>query len=184
MRRTAAVIVRLPHGLPRIGIVSGGKLRLRMRRTGLNWDTFRATQGDLIMLRSEYIRKVKQQLFNRREALRRSLAGDMRSLRNMQESGVGDEVDASHVSEQMELGGQLAQVESRELSKINEALDRIRTGRYGKCDTCGNSIKTARLQAVPHATECIDCARAAERRRVSDDNPRGFSREMSHEEVA
>lgn len=35
------------------------------------------------MLRSEYIRKVKQQLFSRREALRRSLAGDMRSLRNL-----------------------------------------------------------------------------------------------------
>ena len=138
------------------------------------------------MLRSEYIRKVKQQLHTRREALRRALAGDIRSLRHMQESGVGDEIDASLVSEQMELGGQMAQVESRELAKINEALDRIRAGRYGKCDTCGSSIKTARLQAVPHATECIDCARDAERRRIEIDNPRGFSwdlPEMSREEA-
>jgi len=28
----------------------------------------------------------------------------------------------------------------------------------------------ARLQAVPHATECIDCARAGERRRAEGDN--------------
>ena len=120
------------------------------------------------MLRSEYIRKMQTQLISRREALRRSLAGEMRSLRGLQESGVGDEVDASLVAEQMELGGQLAEVESRELSKINQALERIRNGRYGKCDNCGQSIKVARLQAVPYATECIECARAGERKRIGD----------------
>jgi DnaK suppressor protein len=139
------------------------------------------------MPRTEYTRKVKQQLLRRRESLHRSLAGEMRSLKTLQESGVGDEVDASLAAEQMELGGQLAEVESRELAKINEALERIRTGRYGKCDTCGASIKSARLQAVPHATECIDCARAAERRMSNENYPRGFSptrREMTPEEAA
>ena len=138
------------------------------------------------MPRTEYTRKVKQQLLRRRESLNRSLAGEMRSLKNLHESGVGDEVDASLVAEQMELGGQLAEVESRELAKINEALERIRSGRYGKCDACGGNIKAARLQAVPHATECIDCARAGERRQSSDDNPRGYSRDhhMTPEEAA
>ena len=138
------------------------------------------------MPRTEYIRKVKQQLVRRRESLTRSLAGEMRSLKNLHESGVGDEVDASLVAEQMELGGQLAEVESRELAKINEALERIRSGRYGKCDSCGGSIKAARLQAVPHATECIDCARAGERRMSNDDNPRGYSHDhrMTPEEAA
>ena len=135
------------------------------------------------MVRTEYIRKVKQQLIRRRESLTRSLVGEMRSLKNLHESGVGDEVDASLVAEQMELGGQLAEVESRELAKINEALERIRTGRYGKCDTCGGSIKSARLQAVPHATECIDCARAGERR-LSDGGLPYNRREMTPEEAA
>ena len=137
------------------------------------------------MVRNQQIRKVQQQLVRRRESLTRSLAGEIRSLKNMHDSGVGDEVDASLAAEQMELGGQLAQVESRELAKIDEALERIRSGRYGKCDTCGGTIKAARLQAVPHATECIDCARAGERR--SDDNPRGLSsdrREFAPEEAA
>jgi len=131
------------------------------------------------MLRSSYIRKVKQQLFGRREALRRSLAGDIRSLRSVPDSGVGDEVDATIAAEQKELGGQLAGIESRELTKIEHALERIRTGRYGKCDTCGRSIKMARLQAVPHATECIDCARAGERRRAEGDNSGDLPRELS-----
>ena len=137
------------------------------------------------MQRSTQVKKVRQQLVNRREALRRSLAGDMRTLRNLHDSGVGDEIDASLAAEQMELGGQLAQVESRELAKIEEALGRISAGRYGKCDSCGGNIKAARLQAVPHATECIDCARAGERRRVSEQNPRGsaWDREMVREEA-
>jgi DnaK suppressor protein len=138
------------------------------------------------MVRNQQIRKVQQQLVRRRESLTRSLAGEIRSLKNMHDSGVGDEVDASLAAEQMELGGQLAQVESRELAKIDEALERIRSGRYGKCDTCGGNIKAARLQAVPHATECIDCARAGEGR-ASDDNPRGLSsdrREFAPEEAA
>jgi DnaK suppressor protein len=137
------------------------------------------------MVRNPQIRKVQQQLVRRRESLTRSLAGEMRSLKNMHESGVGDEIDASLAAEQMELGGQLAQVESRELAKINEALERISSGRYGKCDTCGGNIKAARLQAVPHATECIDCARAAER--LSGDNPGGSSsnrRDFAPEEAA
>jgi len=139
------------------------------------------------MVRTEQIRKVKQQLIRRRETLTRSLNGEIGSLKNLHESGVGDELDASLAAEQMELGGQLAEVESRELTKINEALERIRQGRYGKCDSCGGNIKAARLQAVPHAAECIDCARAAESRERDGEIPRGSSASrwsMSPEEVA
>jgi DnaK suppressor protein len=139
------------------------------------------------MARTEQIRKVQQQLLRRRETLTRSLNGEIGSLKNLHESGVGDELDASLAAEQMELGGQLAEVESRELAKINAALERISAGRYGKCDTCGGTIKAARLQAVPHAAECIDCARAGERREQDGDNPRGTSSSrwaMSPEEAA
>lgn len=135
------------------------------------------------MVHTEQIRKVKQQLIRRRESLTRSLAGEIGSLRNLHDSSVGDEIDASLAAEQMELGGQLAEVESRELAKINEALERIKAGRYGKCDSCGGNIKAARLQAVPHATECIDCARAAEGR-ADHEHFHGQSRLMSPEEAA
>lgn len=97
---------------------------------------------------------------------------------------MGDEIDASLAAEQMELGSQLAEVESRELSRIDQALERIRTGRYGKCDGCGHPIKLARLQAVPHATDCIECARAGERRLSEEDNPRGSAGRSLSEEAA
>lgn len=116
------------------------------------------------MKRNDFIRKMEQRLVNRRSAIRRVLAGDVNALTSLRDTGVGDEVDATLFNEQAEIESQLAEVESRELGKIDAALDKIRNGHYGRCDTCGQSIKVDRLQAVPYATECIRCARAAERR--------------------
>ena len=49
------------------------------------------------------------------------------------------------------------------LRAIDQALERIETGTYGKCERCGREIAEERLEAIPHATRCIDCQRLAER---------------------
>jgi len=49
--------------------------------------------------------------------------------------------------------------ESRhEADSVREALKRIALGRYGICDQCGAAISEARLNALPHTGQCIDCA--------------------------
>jgi DnaK suppressor protein len=116
------------------------------------------------MKRNDFILKMEQRLINRRTAIRRVLAGDVNALNSLRDTGVGDELDDTLFNEQAEIESQLAEVESRELGRIDVALEKIRQGNYGRCDTCGQSIKVDRLQAVPYATECIRCARAAERR--------------------
>ena len=63
---------------------------------------------------------------------------------------------------QDEISSQLAEVESRELANIERALVRIQNGSYGECEGCGNRIPLARLNALPYATSCIECQRAAE----------------------
>lgn len=45
------------------------------------------------------------------------------------------------------------------LHKVENALIRIEEGEYGICESCGNDIPTARLDALPYATLCVDCAR-------------------------
>ncbi|HSJ36343.1 MAG TPA: TraR/DksA family transcriptional regulator [Acidimicrobiia bacterium] len=45
------------------------------------------------------------------------------------------------------------------LHKVENALIRIERGEYGQCESCGNDIPTARLDALPYATLCVDCAR-------------------------
>jgi DnaK suppressor protein len=49
------------------------------------------------------------------------------------------------------------------LAEIDQALARIEAGTYGTCRTCGRPISEERLEAIPYATQCIDCKRKEER---------------------
>jgi DnaK suppressor protein len=40
---------------------------------------------------------------------------------------------------------------------LSDALQRIKSGNYGVCITCGNLIEKGRLEAVPHARMCVTC---------------------------
>lgn len=115
------------------------------------------------MARKDAIQKMKDVLIVRRDALRKALAGDLSMLKELCEQTGGDEIDAALDAAQNEISSQLAEVESRELANIEVALERIRTGNYGKCDGCAASIPLARLQALPYATSCIECQREMEK---------------------
>ena len=58
---------------------------------------------------------------------------------------------------------QLASAEGRILLEINEALRRIARGEYGVCESCGNPILRARLEAMPTARLCLACKEKEER---------------------
>jgi len=49
------------------------------------------------------------------------------------------------------------------LAEIDAALKRIEEGTYGICTNRGEQISEERLEALPWATLCIDCARDRER---------------------
>ncbi|MEX2186817.1 MAG: TraR/DksA family transcriptional regulator [Pirellulales bacterium] len=116
------------------------------------------------MARKDAIMNMYEILIKRRDALRRALAGDLSSLRELRaQSTSGDVVDAALDAAHDEINSQLAEVESRELKNIERALSRIRDGGYGVCEGCGEKIKLARLNALPYATCCIECQRELER---------------------
>jgi DnaK suppressor protein len=50
------------------------------------------------------------------------------------------------------------------LVQTERALDRIQAGTYGTCESCGEPIGKARLQAFPRATLCVTCKQREERR--------------------
>ena len=114
------------------------------------------------MSRKESIDKMRELLVTRRNALRKALAGDLSLLKQLREQSGGHVVDAALGAAQDEISSQLAEVESRELANIERALVRIKSGTYGECEICGNKIPVARLNALPYATSCIECQRAAE----------------------
>lgn len=115
------------------------------------------------MARKDALTNMRAILVKRRDALRSALAGDLTLLKELRSESVGDLVDAAYDSAQDEINSQLAEVESRELAHIENALERMKEGSYGQCEVCGGRIPLARLEALPYATMCIGCQRDLER---------------------
>lgn len=120
------------------------------------------------MSRKDAMKKLRETLIRRRDALSRALEGDLSLLQELHQEKTGDVLDAAADTVQDELNSQLIEVEARELAAIDEAIARMNQGIYGKCDGCGKSIPLTRLRAIPYATDCIDCKRRAERGRKSN----------------
>jgi DnaK suppressor protein len=51
----------------------------------------------------------------------------------------------------------------RKINSLEDALTRFDEGTYGICERCGKEISAQRLEAVPQARLCIDCAQKAGR---------------------
>ncbi len=65
---------------------------------------------------------------------------------------------ATHVFEQQrDLA--LRERSKAELTRVDAALRAIEAGSYGTCVSCGKPIAAERLEAIPWAPTCIDCAR-------------------------
>jgi DnaK suppressor protein len=71
--------------------------------------------------------------------------------------------DVGTDSMEREKAFQLASAEGRLLLEINEALRRITRGEYGICESCGNPILRARLEAMPYVRLCLSCKEKEER---------------------
>ena len=79
--------------------------------------------------------------------------------------GAGDDqADAGAKTFQREYELALTQ-NARDLVDLAErALARIDDGTYGVCESCGQPIGKARLEAFPRATLCVTCKQREERR--------------------
>ncbi|MFN9370211.1 MAG: TraR/DksA family transcriptional regulator [Planctomycetia bacterium] len=136
------------------------------------------------MARKDALLNLRSILVRRRDALRSALAGDLTLLRELRSESPGDVVDAAYDSAQDELSSQLAEVESRELANIENALERMKAGSYGLCEVCGGKIPLARLNALPYATMCIECQRDLERSGSSGHGRRHEAEEAGEETVS
>ncbi len=69
-----------------------------------------------------------------------------------------DSVDGGTMA--FEYEKELALVENARdlLRKVEHAEERIRKGKYGICEVCGDVIPVARLSVLPYATTCVNCS--------------------------
>jgi RNA polymerase-binding transcription factor DksA len=63
---------------------------------------------------------------------------------------------------EQEVSVSLLQNKDQILQEIAGALERIGQGTFEWCQECGTEISKERLQALPYARVCVECARNAE----------------------
>jgi RNA polymerase-binding protein DksA len=81
-----------------------------------------------------------------------------------EEATIGDNVgETATVTLDRQIDYSLEEASNHVLAAIDAALERIEAGTYGTCQTCGKPIGDDRLEAIPYATQCIDCRRREER---------------------
>lgn len=78
--------------------------------------------------------------------------------------GAGDDVaDAGSKTFEREQEMSLADNTRDLLLQTERALERLASGGYGTCESCGGPVGKARLQAFPRATMCLECKQNDER---------------------
>lgn len=111
--------------------------------------------------------------------LQARLRGDVEQLQDeafsTSESG-GDQRSSNHMAEMgsdawdLDFSLQLVESDQGVLEEISHALKKVDEGTYGLCELCLQQglpetkakIPKTRLQAIPHARNCVDCERKKE----------------------
>jgi DnaK suppressor protein len=132
--------------------------------------------------------ELKGILEERRREIMSEVQGRMRDVRaegaGSTVQGVLDAAESSELDIQDEIEFALIQMKAETLHRINEALERLEEGTYGRCFECGEEIEPRRLRALPFAVRCKDCEEArevaAQRERVLSRRVTGFGLDLSH----
>jgi len=101
-------------------------------------------------------------LRERRRELERDLRQRVRTGRAESSGDVGDAVDRSDANTQRDIESALLQLRTETLSRIDAALVRLDSGKYGFCLECEDAIAVRRLRALPFAVRCQSCEEARE----------------------
>ncbi len=103
---------------------------------------------------AELREKLKEQLTTIEDRLDR-IDSDRRRERNQLSP---DFEEQATVRENDEVLDRLHEQLTEHSQGLADAIRQIDDGMYGTCQTCNQPIAPARLEALPRATECVDCA--------------------------
>ncbi|MEY3017801.1 MAG: hypothetical protein RL336_936 [Pseudomonadota bacterium] len=103
--------------------------------------------------------EVETALIELRAALFQRLAGVQHERQTPHSSHWEDQSQEREDDETLDA---MAQEIRHDISVVGHALQRLIDGQYGVCEGCGADIDELRMEAIPFATRCIQCAVAQE----------------------
>jgi len=78
--------------------------------------------------------------------------------KDVTQSHSGDSAEQAQERENDEVVDAIGNETAQSIRDIQSALARIEDGTYGECESCGGDIGRGRLEAIPEATRCVNCA--------------------------
>jgi DnaK suppressor protein len=123
-------------------------------------------------------KKFINQLMERLKDRRQYLLGEVKQrLKEFKDSGTDRLSDTADIASNMiddESVMSIAQGEAKEIKQIDSALNKIKNGKYGNCENCGEGINKERLMAIPFVSLCIKCKEDEERYEGSNIDRDGY----------
>lgn len=109
---------------------------------------------------------IQQNTMNNYDSIKMSLQSKLNELTvraaeiedDLSDRGDSDWAENAIESEDDEVLTGLAKATIHDIHEIKLALNRIDAGKYGICTSCGNKIPKLRLDVIPFATTCVNCA--------------------------
>lgn len=108
---------------------------------------------DLKLIRSRLENERKRSL----EVLEQTKAGATPAEERRDGSPFGKREEEATQSFELEKRLALEKQIKENLATVERALEKLDKGTYGLCDMCGKTIAPDRLEALPHATLCLNC---------------------------
>ena len=102
----------------------------------------------------ERLKKEKAQLLERLEQLR---ARGQPLTERREGSPFGKREEEADEASELEKRLALEKTLGESLNEVSHALQKYEAGTYGLCDSCGQVIEQARLEALPQASLCLSC---------------------------
>jgi len=106
---------------------------------------------------------LKEKLIQEKERIQEELGRIAKPTKDVSDytttfNNIGDDED-ENASEVEEYADNLALEAAfeKQLKELNEALEKIDAGTYGKCEKCNADIPAERLMAYPAAKTCLSC---------------------------
>ena len=88
--------------------------------------------------------------------------GGSRMNRNIKGMKFPDPVDWATAEQEREIGLRIIERNAALRTEVMHALEKIKDGTYGLCESCEQEIESERLEALPVTSLCIECKKREE----------------------
>jgi DnaK suppressor protein len=119
-------------------------------------------------------RKIRGRLEARRFALLARYRAELERAEEETAMLAAEQVEAATEQWDARVLLRMSDMDAHALDSVIAAIRRLDEGSYGVCTGCGNGIETRRIDALPEAAACRECALSADQRRGARAAPYGL----------